>query len=348
VKVGISGTGRIGRLSIRKALSEKSSDIEVVAINTTSSIETLAHLLQYDTVHGKWGADIEIEPDHLIINGHRIRILSQRDPALIPWREYGIELVIDATGKFKDRESLGKHLSSGASRVLLTAPGEDLDLTVVMGVNEEQYEPASHKLLSVASCTTNCLAPVLRVMNDAFGIESGWMTSIHSYTNDQNHLDNPHKDLRRARSCTSSLIPTSTGVSKALIGVLPELAPYIQGSSVRVPTQNVSLVDLQLDLKKKVSVGDVQEAFKAAINGKIGAFLGYNELPLVSSDYIGNEMSAVVDGLSIMTRENSVKLLAWYDNEWAYTSRVIDLACLIARTDLAGGEVEEQYLAMTI
>ncbi|RUS46232.1 type I glyceraldehyde-3-phosphate dehydrogenase [Cohnella sp. AR92] len=345
--VAISGTGRIGRLSIRRAMGMPSSNIQVKVINTTCTVETLAHLLQYDTVHGKWDAVVEVEKDRLIINGQSVRIVSERDPAKLPWRELGVELVIDSTGKFKDRAALQQHLASGAERVLLTAPGRDLDLTVVMGVNEEQYDPSVHRLLSAASCTTNCLAPVLSVMEEAFGIESGWMTSIHSYTNDQNHLDNPHKDLRRARSCTSSLIPTTTGVSKALSGVLPHLAPLIHGMSVRVPTQDVSLLDLQLDLKRPAGESEVREAFRTAANGEFARYLGYNELPLVSSDYIGNEKSAVVDGLSVMTRENRVKLLAWYDNEWAYASRVIDLAGHVAKANTPNHEGEKTCLTFT-
>ncbi len=348
MRVGLSGTGRIGRLCIRKALTQKSEEFEVNVINTTSSIETLAHLLKYDTVHGKWDAEMEIDNEQLIINGHRIHILSERDPALIPWKAHGIELVIDATGKFKDRNTMQKHLSSGARRVLVTAPGKDVDLTVVMGVNEHQYDPTRHRLLSAASCTTNCLAPLLHVLHEAFGVKRGWMTAIHSYTNDQKHMDNPHKDLRRARSCTSSIIPTSTGVSKALIDVLPGLAPHIQGVSIRVPTQDVSLLDMQLVLNRKVEAADIKKAFQTAIDGELGAYVDYNELPLVSSDYIGNEKSAVIDGLSIMTQDDQVKLLAWYDNEWAYASRVIDLTRFIARVENSLQREGEQCLTMSV
>lgn len=341
MRVGLSGTGRIGRLCIRKALSLMSRNFELIVINTTCSIHTLAHLLQYDSVHGKWDADIEINKDQLVINGNRISIVSERDPSLIPWKEYGVELVIDSTGKFTDRPGMEKHLSSGAGRVLITSPGRDVDLTIVMGVNEKRYDSSRHRLLSAASCTTNCLAPVLSMMDHAFGVKLGWMTAVHAYTNDQNHMDNPHKDLRRARSCTNSIIPTSTGVSKSLIDVLPGLAPHIKGISVRVPTQDVSLLDVQLVLKKTVQVADVKKAIQTAITGELGAYVGYNELPLVSSDYIGNDKSAVVDGLSIMIHEDQVKLLAWYDNEWAYASRVIDITRLIAvdeRRHLKGGE----------
>ncbi|WP_373692343.1 type I glyceraldehyde-3-phosphate dehydrogenase [Cohnella silvisoli] len=341
MRVGLSGTGRIGRLCIRKALSLKSRDFELTVINTTSPVETLAHLLQYDTVHGKWDAEIEVDKGQLMINGNRISIVSEKDPSLIPWQAHGVELVIDSTGKFNNRLAMEKHLSAGAQRVLITAPGKDVDLTIVMGVNEDGYDPSKHRLLSAASCTTNCLAPVLKIMDRAFGVKQGWMTAVHAYTNDQNHMDNPHKDLRRARSCASSIIPTSTGVSKSLIDVLPGLAPRIKGISVRVPTQDVSLLDLQLVLTSPVQAADVKKAFQTAITGKLGAYIDYNELPLVSSDYIGNDKSAVVDGLSIMTHEDQVKILAWYDNEWAYASRVIDAARLIAEVErrlLKGGE----------
>jgi len=346
VRVGLSGTGRIGRLCIRRALSQKSMDFEVKVINTTSPITTLAHLLQYDTVHGKWDAEIEVDNEQLIINGRRIHIISHRDPAYIPWKAHGVELVIDATGQFKDRLAMQMHLSSGAQRVIVTSPGMDVDLTVVMGVNENQYDPMKHRLLSAASCTTNCLAPLLRVLNEAFGVRSGWVTAIHAFTNDQNHMDNAHKDLRRARSCTSSIIPTSTGVSQALIDVLPELAPRIQGLSVRVPTQDVSLLDVQLVLNRKVTTADIKKAFEAAIHSDIGAYVDYTELPLVSSDYIGNEKSAIIDGLSIMTHEDNVKLLAWYDNEWAYACRVVDLTCFVARAENSHLEEEIQCLTM--
>lgn len=340
MRLGISGAGRIGRLCIRRALSKQDADIEIGVINATCSTSVLAHLLLYDTVHGKWDAEIEAGPDHLFINGKRIEVISERDPGLLPWKAHGVELVIDATGKFRDRVSLGQHLSSGADRVILTCPGQ-VDLTVVMGVNEERYDPARHRLISAASCTTNCLAPVVHIMDRAFGVKRGWMTAIHAFTNDQNHLDNPHKDLRRARSCTSSLIPTSTGVTKALIDVLPDLAPRLKGISVRVPLQNVSLLDVQLELNASVQAADVERAFQEAAAGKLGAYVAYSDLPLVSSDYIGNDKSAVIDGLSIMTQEDQVKLLAWYDNEWAYASRVIDLARHISKagnSQTEGGE----------
>lgn len=333
MRIGLSGTGRIGRLVLRKFFTEVPPGLELVAVNTTTPVSTLAHLLKYDSVHGKWDAQIGVDGNDLIINGHRVKTVSERNPDLLPWKELGVELVIDATGKFTSRADLARHLASGSERALLTAPGKDLDLTVVMGVNEERYDPEKHRLISAASCTTNCLAPVLSILDRAFGVKRGWMTSIHAYTSDQNLLDNPHRDLRRARSCTSSMVPTTTGVSKALVDVLPGLAPFIHGVSVRVPTQNVSLVDLQVELKRKVDVAEVRQALREAAQGEMGAYVGYNEIPLVSVDYIGCEQSAVVDGLSVMAADDQVKLLAWYDNEWGYSCRVVDLARWIAQSN---------------
>jgi glyceraldehyde 3-phosphate dehydrogenase len=329
-QVGISGTGRIGRLLIRKAFTTGIPGAQVKVINSTSPIGTVAHLLKYDTVHGKWDADIHAENDKLTINGQTVAFVSERDPALLPWGKYGVDIAIDATGKFNDRAGAAKHLAAGAKRVVVTSPGKDLDLTVVMGVNESSYDPEKHTLLSTASCTTNCLAPVLHILDRAFGIESGWMTTVHAYTNDQNHLDNPHKDLRRARACTQSIVPTTTGVGKALSGVLPHLASVIRGLSLRVPTQDVSLVDLTAEVRRPVTKEEVQQAFKTAAQGTLARYVEYNELPLVSSDYIGNDNSAVIDGLSLMASGRQVKVLAWYDNEWAYACRVLDFVAHVA------------------
>jgi len=326
MRIGLSGTGRIGRLLIRKAFSSPYKEVEIGVINALSDPETVAHLLQYDTVHGRWDAQVEARVSELIINGRRIPVVRQPSPELLPWREYGVDLAIDATGKFNNRQGASQHLKAGASKVLLTAPGTDVDATVVMGVNEGSYDPDKHQIISAASCTTNCLVPVLHVMDQAFGVKQGWMTTIHSYTNDQNHMDNSHKDLRRARACTSSIIPTSTGVGKALKEVMPHLSTVIEGISMRVPTQNVSMIDLSLQLKRNVTEEEVKKAFQQATAGSIGSVLAYNELPLVSTDYIGNDKSATIDGLSTMARGDQVKLFAWYDNEWAYASRVYDLA----------------------
>jgi len=333
MRVAVSGMGRIGRLCIRRSLTQRVPDFEISVLNSTCPAPVLAHLLAYDTVHGKWDADIRCESDRLIIDGREIPVISERDPAKLPWHSYDIDLVIDATGKFRDRASLNKHLSAGAGKVLLTAPGKEVDLTVVMGVNEERYDANRHRLVSAASCTTNCLAPVLKILDGAFGVKRGWLTAIHAYTSDQNHMDNPHKDLRRARACTQSIIPTSTGVSKALADVLPRLAPHLKGVSVRVPTPDVSLLDLQVVLNRPIEPADAAQAFQAAIAEEMGAYVAYNELPLVSSDYIGSDKSAVIDGLSMMAQGDSLKLMAWYDNEWGYACRVVDLAAYMFQAE---------------
>lgn len=335
MRVGLSGTGRIGRLFLRKALTRQ-QDFEVTAINTTCPIHVLAHLLKYDSVHGTWDAAIEVVHDHAIrINGQLIDIFSEREPDLLPWAkaDSGVELVVDATGKFNHRHEAERHLLAGAKKVLITAPGTRFDFTMVMGVNEQLYDAKQHRLVSAASCTTNCIAPILLMLDQAFQVKSGWMTTVHAFTNDQNHLDNPHKDLRRARACTNAIIPTSTGVGKALTDVLPHLADRIQGLSVRVPTQDVSLLDLQVITGCSVNVEEVRHALQQAIAGGMGAYVAYNELPLVSADYIGNEKSAIIDGLTIMTRDDQIKLLAWYDNEWGYASRVIDAAAHMSRAE---------------
>ncbi len=287
-------------------------------------------MLKYDTIHGMWDADIEDGIDSLTINGRRIAVLAERDPSRLPWEALGVDLVIDATGKFNNKQGAEKHLEAGASSVIITAPGSGMDLTVVMGVNDGRYDPERHKLLSAASCTTNCVAPVLKIIDDAFTVRSGWMTTVHAYTNDQKHLDNPHADLRRARSCTQSIIPTTTGVGKALRDILPHLAPVMQGISLRVPTPDVSLADMTLQLGRSVTADEVKAVFQEAVTGEFARYVGYSEEPLVSSDYIGHSKSAVVDGLSLMASGDQVKILAWYDNEWAYASRVADLMNLVA------------------
>jgi glyceraldehyde 3-phosphate dehydrogenase len=331
--IAISGMGRIGRLLLRRAFSRGLVNAEITAINTTSPVETVAHLLQYDTVHGRWHGDIRVEEDRMIINGHPITVVMERDPLQLPWKQLGIDIAVDATGKFNDRQGASKHLVAGAERVIITAPGSGADYTVVMGVNEQGFEPQEHNIISTASCTTNCLAPILHILDDAYGIENGWMTTVHASTNDQNHLDNPHKDLRRARACTQSIIPTSTGVGKALAGVLPHLASKIQGLSLRVPTQDVSLVDLTAQILRPASVDDLKAVFRQAATGVYAPYVEFNELPLVSSDYIGNEKSAIIDGLSLMSTGHQVKLLAWYDNEWGYASRVIDFIDYAAQVE---------------
>lgn len=327
--VGISGLGRIGRLLIRRICSMEEPKVNLKVINCIYPVDTIAHLLKYDSVHGTWEADITVHEGKLKINNRLIDVVFEREPEHIPWKELGIEIVMDATGKFNDRAGAQKHIKAGASTVIITAPGKQMDLTIVMGVNDHLYEPAKHKLISAASCTTNCVAPLLNVLDEALRVKKGWMTTVHSYTSDQNHLDNPHEDLRRARSCTQSIVPTSTGAGKALTDVLSHLAPVIEGISVRVPTQDVSLVDLTVTVEKEASLEEVKQIFREASYGKMSSFLSYMEEPLVSADFIGNDKSAVVDGLSIMASGDQIKVLAWYDNEWAYASRVIDLACKV-------------------
>jgi glyceraldehyde 3-phosphate dehydrogenase len=325
-KIGISGTGRIGRLLIRKMFSSKQNQLKLVAINSIYPIETIAHLLKYDTIHGTWNADISIQDGNLLINGDFIHIVSEREPENIPWGQMDIDIVIDATGKFNDRQGAQRHISAGASTVIITAPGKNMDFTVVMGVNDHLLDLSKHTILSAASCTTNCVAPVLSILDKAFQVKRGWMTTVHAYTSDQKHIDNPHKDLRRARACTQSIVPTTTGVGKALVDVLPHLASYIEGISVRVPTQDVSLVDLTVQVEREVSLDEVKSVFNKAVKEEFSHYVGYIEEPLVSADFIGCDKSAVVDGLSIMAVENQIKILAWYDNEWAYACRVFDLA----------------------
>ncbi|WP_413363065.1 glyceraldehyde-3-phosphate dehydrogenase [Lysinibacillus sp. 3P01SB] len=325
VSIAINGFGRIGRMVFRQAIVQ--NDLNLVAINASYPAETLAHLIKYDTNHGPFNGTVETEENALIVNGKRVAIVSERDPKLLPWKEMGVELVIEATGKFNDREKAAMHLEAGAKKVILTAPGKNEDITVVLGVNDELLDITKHDVISNASCTTNCLAPVAKVLNDAFGIENGLMTTVHAYTNDQNNLDNPHKDLRRARNCGSSIIPTSTGAAKALALVLPELKGKLHGMALRVPTPNVSLVDLVVDLKKDVTVEEVNAAFKAAAEGSMKGILNISMDPLVSSDYNTTTYSSTIDGLTTMVMgDRKVKVLAWYDNEWGYSARVVDLA----------------------
>jgi glyceraldehyde 3-phosphate dehydrogenase len=302
------------------------NDINVVAINATYPPETLAHLIKYDTNHGTFSADIIVEENALIVNGKRVQLVSDRDPLNLPWKEMNIDIVIEATGKFNERERAALHLQAGAKKVILTAPGKNEDITIVMGVNEDQLNIEKHDIISNASCTTNCLAPVAKVLNDTFGIENGLMTTVHAYTNDQMNLDNPHKDLRRARACAQSIIPTSTGAAKALSLVLPELKGKLHGLSLRVPTPNVSLVDLVVDLQTDVTVEEVNAAFIEASEGSMKGILGFTTEPLVSIDFNSDPHSAIVDGLTtLVIGSRKVKVLAWYDNEWGYSARVLDL-----------------------
>ncbi|ARV46998.1 glyceraldehyde-3-phosphate dehydrogenase [Bacillus inaquosorum] len=324
VKVAINGFGRIGRMVFRKAMLD--DQIQVVAINASYSAETLAHLIKYDTIHGRYDKEVVAGEDSLIVNGKKVLLLNSRDPKQLPWGEYDIDIVVEATGKFNSKDKAMGHIEAGAKKVILTAPGKNEDVTIVMGVNEDQFDADRHVIISNASCTTNCLAPVVKVLDEEFGIESGLMTTVHAYTNDQKNIDNPHKDLRRARACGESIIPTTTGAAKALSLVLPHLKGKLHGLALRVPVPNVSLVDLVVDLKSDVTAEEVNEAFKRAAKTSMYGVLDYSDEPLVSTDYNTNPHSAVIDGLTTMVMEDrKVKVLAWYDNEWGYSCRVVDL-----------------------
>jgi glyceraldehyde 3-phosphate dehydrogenase len=328
-RIAINGFGRIGRMVFRKAILENTLDI--IAINASYPAETLAHLIKYDTVHVPFQGDIIALDEELIVNGKRVKLLNNRDPEQLPWKELKIDMVIEATGKFNSRDKASLHLDAGAKKVIITAPGKNEDITIVMGVNEEMLDITHHDVISNASCTTNCLAPVAKVLDEKFGIENGLMTTIHSYTNDQRNIDNPHKDLRRARACGQSIIPTSTGAAKALSLVLPQLKGKLHGMSLRVPTPNVSLVDLVVDLKQDVTIDDINQAFIEAKNGSLNGILDFTMEPLVSVDFNTNPYSAIIDGLSTMVMgDRKVKVLAWYDNEWGYSSRVVDLTLYVA------------------
>lgn len=329
-RIAINGFGRIGRMVFRKAIFE--NNLDVVAINASYPAETLAHLIKYDTVHGPFAGEVIALENELMVNGKTIKLLSNRNPEELPWRELEIDIVIEATGKFNSRDKASLHLEAGAKKVILTAPGKNEDITIVMGVNDEMLDIDQHDVISNASCTTNCLAPVAKILDDKFGIENGLMTTVHAYTNDQKNIDNPHKDLRRARACAQSIIPTSTGAAKALALVLPQLKGKIHGMALRVPTPNVSLVDLVVDLKKEVTVEEINQAFVEASEGSLKGILGFTMEPLVSVDFNTNENSAIIDGLStIVMGSNKVKVLAWYDNEWGYSSRVVDLALYVGQ-----------------
>ncbi|NME99098.1 glyceraldehyde-3-phosphate dehydrogenase [Aneurinibacillus aneurinilyticus] len=324
-RIAINGFGRIGRMVFRKAMNDP--EVEVVAINASYPVETLAHLIKYDTIHGNISDKIETKDNIIIVNGKETKVVSDRDPANLPWKELDVEIVIEATGKFRDKEGAGKHIKAGAKKVVITAPGKDDDVTIVMGVNDDAYNYEAHNIISNASCTTNCLAPVAKVLDEAFGIEYGMMTTVHSYTNDQKNLDNPHKDLRRARACAQAIIPTTTGAARAVGRVLPQLQGKLNGFSLRVPTPNVSVVDLVVNVKKSVTVEEVNRVLREASEGRMQGILGFTEEPLVSSDFNGDENSSIVDALSTMVMgEKQVKVLAWYDNEWGYSCRVLDLA----------------------
>jgi glyceraldehyde 3-phosphate dehydrogenase len=333
VKVGINGFGRIGRNVFRAALNN--ADMEIVAINDLTDANMLAHLLKYDTVHGTLQQDVTVDGQYLVVGNQKVKVLAERDPAQLGWGELGVEVVVESTGRFTKREDAAKHLEAGAKKVIISAPADNEDITIVMGVNQDKYDPANHHVLSNASCTTNCLAPFAKVLNDEFGIKRGMMTTIHSYTNDQQILDLPHKDYRRARAAAENMIPTSTGAAKAVSLVLPELKGKLNGMAVRVPTPNVSIVDLVAELDREVTADEVNSALKAAAEGPLKGILHYSELPLVSTDYNGSPASSSIDSLSTMVLDgNMVKVLSWYDNEVGYSSRVVDLIDYIAQKGL--------------
>jgi glyceraldehyde 3-phosphate dehydrogenase len=330
IKLAINGLGRIGRLVFRSAL--KRSDIEIVAVNDLMDPESIAHLLTYDSTHGK--LDIQIAPKEkaIEINGKSIAVFSERDPANLPWGKFNVDIAAECTGLFRDKASASKHLQGGAKKVIISAPAKDPDVTIVMGVNSSAYDAAHHHIISNASCTTNCLAPVAKVLNDEFKIICGLMTTVHSYTGDQRLLDAPHKDLRRARSACLSMIPTTTGAAKAVGLVLPELNGKLNGLSIRVPTPNVSVVDLVITISKSgVSAADINAALKHASEGSLAGILGYSELPLISSDFNGCTLSSIVDAPTTYAIENMVKVLSWYDNEAGYSERMVDLAQMIGK-----------------
>ena len=325
VKIGINGFGRIGRNIFRQALNNE--NVEIVAINDLTDAEMLAHLLKYDSVHGKLGADVEVDGDDLIVNGKKIHVYSEFDPANIGWKNHGVEIVIESTGRFTNRKDAVKHIEAGAKKVIISAPASDDDFTVVMGVNENDYDAENHHIISNASCTTNCLAPFAKVLDEKFGIKRGLMTTIHAYTNDQQILDLPHKDYRRARAAAENIIPTSTGAAKAVGKVLPNLNGKLNGMAVRVPVPDGSVVDLVAELEQNVTAEQVNEAFRQAAEEDLKGILHYSEEPLVSTDIVGDPHSSIIDGLSTMVLEdNMVKVVSWYDNEMGYSARCVDLA----------------------
>jgi len=333
VKVGINGFGRIGRNFFRAAYNDPA--LEIVAVNDITDAKTLAHLLKHDSVHGAFPGKVEARDDALVVDGKVLKVLAQRDPAQLPWRDLGVQVVVESTGLFTAREKAAKHLDAGAQKVIISAPATGEDVTIVLGVNEKAYDPGKHQVISNASCTTNCLAPVAKVLLEHFGIRHGFMTTIHSYTNDQQILDLPHKDLRRARAAGLAQIPTSTGAAKAVGLVLPQLKGKMHGISIRVPTPNVSLVDLVVETEKVVTAEEVNNALRKAAEGELKGLLGVSEEPLVSVDFNGNPLSSIVDALSTSVIDGTmVKVLSWYDNEWGYSCRVRDLIKFIAAKGL--------------
>jgi glyceraldehyde 3-phosphate dehydrogenase len=333
VRVGINGFGRIGRNIMRAALGDK--NIDFVAVNDLTNAATLAHLLKYDSVLGNIHATVDAKGDEIFVDGDPFKVLSLKDPAQLPWKDLEVDVVFESTGLFTNRDAAAKHLAAGAKKVVITAPAKGPDITIVLGVNEEKYDPAKHQVISNASCTTNCLAPLAKVLHQTFGIDKGWMTTIHSYTNDQQLLDLPHKDLRRARAAALSMIPTTTGAAAAVGEVLPELKGRLDGFAMRVPTPNVSVVDLAAILQKSTTAEEVNAALKAAADGPMKGILAYSTAPLVSIDFKGNANSSIVDAeYTKVMGGNFVKVLSWYDNEWGYSNRCVDLLRLLVKKGL--------------
>ena len=329
VKVGINGFGRIGRVVFRAAINNP--DVEIVAVNDLTDAKTIAHLLKYDSVHGNLDMEVKAEGDNIVVNGKKIYVSKETNPANIPWKAHGVEIVVESTGRFTDADKAAAHIEAGAKKVIISAPAKGEDITIVMGVNEDKYEPAKHNIISNASCTTNCLAPFAKVLHEKFGIVSGLMTTVHSYTNDQNILDLPHKDLRRARAAAMSIIPTTTGAAKAVALVLPELKGKLNGFAMRVPTPNVSVVDLVATLEKPATAAEINQALKEAAEGPLKGIMGFCEEELVSIDFNGCKLSSTIDAPSTMVIDNMAKVVSWYDNETGYSNRVVDLIDYIAK-----------------
>nr|WP_231700654.1 MULTISPECIES: type I glyceraldehyde-3-phosphate dehydrogenase [unclassified Arthrobacter] len=328
-RVGINGFGRIGRNYFRAAL-EQNADLDIVAVNDLTSPETLAHLLKYDSVTGRLGADLEVREGNIVVGGKTIKVLAERDPSNLPWKDLGVDIVIESTGFFTKAEDAKKHLDAGAKKVLISAPGKGSDITVVMGVNDGDYNPASHNIISNASCTTNCLGPLAKVLHEAFGIERGLMTTVHAYTADQNLQDGPHRDLRRARAAALNIVPTSTGAAKAIGLVLPELDGKLDGFALRVPVPTGSVTDLTVTVGREASVDEINDVYKTAASGPLAGILRYTDEPIVSSDIVTDPASCIFDSGLTRVMGNEVKVVGWYDNEWGYSNRLVDLTTLVA------------------
>ncbi|SHK11405.1 glyceraldehyde 3-phosphate dehydrogenase [Geosporobacter subterraneus DSM 17957] len=335
VKVGINGFGRIGRNAFKIAFEDQQKEFEIVAINDLTDAGTLAHLLKYDSCFGKFNGTVEVKEKSLIVNGKEVKIFAEKDPENIPWGELGVDIVVESTGVFTEKDKAMKHVKAGAKKVIISAPAKNEDITIVMGVNEDKYDPANHQIISNASCTTNCLAPFAKVVDEKFGIKKGLMTTVHAYTNDQRILDLPHKDLRRARAAAESIIPTTTGAAKAVALVLPQLKGKLNGFAMRVPTPTVSVVDLVCELEKNTTAEEINEALRAAADNELKGIMGFSDEPLVSIDYRQDPRSSIVDGLSTMVIDgNLAKIVSWYDNEWGYSARIVDLINFMAKKGL--------------